>query len=364
MWESEYLSERFWSALAELGAVINPSAIQPNTGLDDIACLIAHRIHIARMAYRVSRERAAVYFCFLDSEEINAWATRLEDDVYCIIIPVTLWNRLVHLNANLLRSSQLVNYLGLEGSWRQRARPERPFLDSSAMVANTALSEGELHQSAAGLSVASFNFLLFHEIGHIFDGHLASGLTLSAYISESRAIVGDNTKLLTEQALEFDADMFGMSTAMQCALREEQPEYCTTFLRTPEQTCRFAIVGAYSAMKIFDAVFAYNPEWATSSTHPAAWFRMKYIAAAATVVAATALRRNPAELKDDLATNGPANVEIAFINMTNDTSVFDRLGDHPFEPILERFLEIRPALMAVKLIFQPLNFGGNDPFAG
>jgi hypothetical protein len=141
---------------------------------------------------------------------------------------------------------------------------------------------------ATSLANAGFYFLFFHELGHIFNGHinwLEQNLGFRA-LSERGASSILGLDKLTLQTLEMDADSFACDAILMWALRAKHGATpnrpvipMDTGLGTPLETIFLLVVSIYSVFRIFSDEEIISEESIFDNDHPPAAFRQMYIMA-------------------------------------------------------------------------------------
>lgn len=216
------------------------------------------RLTIQRFRIRFSIKED-IRFCFVGSLEENAFAAYSSEapDVYFIVILVGIVLSGRRLET-ILRNPKTRHLLGL---------PEIvPSEDNS--------------ENLPALTGIAFDWLVYHELGHIKNGHLRLRPAVAFGAMSTEKMERDNAtdRNLTIHALEMDADCIASSEMMVSLLEfdaSKSPQL--SILSNAQQKASAFFISIYSIMRAFD-----RDDWSIEQiynfTHPPAAIRMYGIA--------------------------------------------------------------------------------------
>lgn len=157
-----------------------------------------------------------IYYCFIESLGVEAYAIGTVDGRYCIAFSV----------ATILKVSAAFHYLiGTAGfSEIMQTSPhgfrvppfqgfnERQFLEGCILHEPPSIGHDALTKAQRLISCFTTNVIL-HELGHIFNGHLHYGTEYGPFkaILESQTEINIYKESLFSQTIEMDADAFAIN---------------------------------------------------------------------------------------------------------------------------------------------------------
>ncbi|HWV07888.1 hypothetical protein ACQZ6H_25860 [Agrobacterium fabrum] len=170
--------------------------------------------------------RAKIYLCFiLDSEkDLQACAVNLGEDEYCVAIWLAAPMRTIATITHLMSTSAIAQHFEYAlGTYTNRAEATA----SDTFAAYRALGfeapvdfDEPLKTFCSQIAYGAIEWLVYHELGHIINGHLELGKEFNGltFILEDDPS-DERDENLTSQALELDADCFATWLLLQLWLQ-------------------------------------------------------------------------------------------------------------------------------------------------
>lgn len=216
--------------------------------------------------------RQTIYYCVVDTDAMNAVAMRLGVDEYCIAISAEL----------IVRTWLLGGYFELCSAMKNAfPKDEEPPLitpENYRSLTHTSPLPKEFEKEAtfrsrSGLGRAAAMALVFHELGHIINGH--NGLASLTAMAEVSPGLIERDQLRRRRTLEYDADAFAALEMVR--FFHNTPRLIAEHLcSTKNDHLRFAVAATLTCFAVFTAGQPYDPNWAaTNTTHPAAFDRFR-----------------------------------------------------------------------------------------
>ena len=170
--------------------------LAPDNVPADLAAFYSGWSDWAHECIRATRERfsikADVRYCLIGTPKANAFATRVSDRYFVALHIGIIWQRVF---AKLLTTARLQTYFGLSD-------PSQSLLDEHALT----------------LASLAFRWIVFHELGHIKNGHLhlSTKQAYGASSTEKMEMTPDQLdRNITKHCLEMDADTFACAQLSQ-----------------------------------------------------------------------------------------------------------------------------------------------------
>lgn len=122
------------------------------------------------------------------------------------------------------------------------------------------------------ISQTATTFIVMHELGHVVNGHLASGIYATGVISET-AEDANLDLALTRRALEYDADAFAVqhTLGVACGLLGRSSVLGPN--TNPAELVQLVMIGIAVAQLYFEAFDPGLSQPLSKRTHPPAWVR-------------------------------------------------------------------------------------------
>ncbi|MGR9426497.1 hypothetical protein [Rhizobium leguminosarum] len=298
-----------------------------------------------------------------EQRDFQACAARLSKDEYCILIWVGAANSTLVSISRLLNTTVSAELFSVDIPVpHERATLEESdtFKAYRELSLLSVLDLGEnLNDFRNRLALSALEWLVLHEFGHIVNGHLALGETISGmtYILENDP-KNDRDKHITDQALEFDADCFANQFALRRALGRPLPG------ETADAADRGELIGRRFKSYVF-AIMAiirgfdrerFDVETLFNSDHPPGGVRMGYLLdQIAAFESGGNIDFSGIDVKD-IAAKTAVSVERAIWEATgihgNGGNLWAAMNvsEEQFRlPVLSRWAKIHPALNAAKL---------------
>jgi hypothetical protein len=229
---------------------------------------------------------------WLRNVQFNAVAGT-EDGLHCIGINVGAGYVLMSLFDNMLSDPECLSHIGDPSieTPHKNFDPEGSEINLSDPLVRTRAYEPKCPiraQCATSLSNAAFYFLFFHELGHVFNGHIKWLEQTCGFNSlgerGASAIPGLNS--LDLQTLEMDADASACGSILMWVLRAEKnlknggPRFpMDTGLGAPIDAIFLLIIAIHALFRIFSDEELTTEEELFKYDHPPAMFRQQYMAA-------------------------------------------------------------------------------------
>jgi hypothetical protein len=302
--------------------------------------------------------------------ELNAVAG-IQDGLDCIGINLGVGKTLESLFDNMLSDPECLPDIG-DASLESRHEdfdPETYVWDPTGQTVPRPYRPkcSKRAEYATRLSNAAFYFFFFHELGHVFNGHvdwLHANFGFHS-LDERTAATIPGLSTLDRQTLEMDADCFACQSLLLWILRvqrdpvTERPMVQDDFgLGSPIDIFFLCVFAIYSVFRIFSDEEITDEESILENEHPPAFFRQRYIWA-------TLLEVNDKHgLIDqqaflDCTSRAVTEVEHSFVRMTGrkpyqglDLTRAQQLSAEILKKLLENWKVLRPNL-------EPLKRGGN-----
>lgn len=311
---------------------------------------------------RVSRQNGVkehIQFVFIDSEVPNAIALAQGSDINCICISTAFFTNLITSFSNLAASPYF------QRIWSgQIVQPiPGPFHRSRREALRWVFFEGPLNppnDMGFALSQIAFNFIVLHELGHIINGHLRSGVLNGMSITE-HLTEPEKDLLLTRRTLEMDADCFAIQECINLCyiIAERGSDHWIGRLYVKDFETAFLTLSACVTTIIcsFDANYSGRAGRFAHRSHPPAYIRQWICGAAAMTVCEkrVALGNGPAPIDfENLWSSGAAGVHLAISDLGR--CAFDRKEHKKWHRAvkvhdtanLKRWAKLRPILEQAK----------------
>jgi hypothetical protein len=304
-------------------------------------------------------------FGFAENREFNAFADRRSKDVVCIYTSAvrvmwSLFNAMMGIRETFPWIDD-IDRLGENGA--PPAKTELFFLPPPGSV--TEAEESIRRKLALALFDVAMDFLLMHEIGHLWNGHvdLLHQKSASKPLQELHFGEENHFEIDQAQALEFDADGFAIQKVFARAYHENQfAEFSEGLLkdhRVPldgdhTATWYFTWFAVYSLFRAFDE--SRSVLEIPLATHPPAELRQ---ACLLTTVAAVCTRQGWSTLSmpnwATVATDAGLEAEKAFcrlrrigLNTGAFTAAFEGVAFDQIDRYLESWNSLGPQLAPLK----------------
>lgn len=325
-----------------------------NPNLD---CLFGMFANTAESAIRYCLTRPGItqtiHYCIVDTDAMNAVAMRLSVDEYCVAISAEL----------LVRTWLMGGYFeicsAMKSVFPKDAEPPLITPENYGNLNHASPFPTEFHDEAfarshSGIGRGAALALVFHELGHIINGH--NGLASLGAMAELAVPSVRMEQLRRLRTLEFDADAFAAKEMLRF-FDGRQSQIAQHLCTSADDHLRFAAISTLVCFATFTAGQPYDPSWAdTRTTHPAALDRLR--GAAATIF--TVIQEGRPESTDEaiaeeivhpsfiavlasLAMVCQYNIEV--IDAPETLASFDRYSDE----MRSCWAELRPLLMQTKL---------------
>jgi len=212
---------------------------------------------ISRYAVRAGMLRP-LYFCLLQSKTVNAFATKLGSESYCVVISARLLEFLFNVSTVYLVCEPMVALFGLP--------KELAFLTlencGSVPRRSSGWPEGANYSlaraTARGMNLGVVSAVLHHELGHIANGHLD-------LLQEG---CDDLTPVELRQVLEYDADCVAVcQTLLTFAEGDSVPRRALPFLSDQTNRFRFAYVSVYLMYRAMAMEHNLHADWKEIHAH-------------------------------------------------------------------------------------------------
>jgi|GEM_PF-2540365 len=231
--------------------------------------------------------RAKIYLCFiLDAEkDFQACAIRLGEGEYCVAVWLAAPSRTIATITQLMSTSAIAEHLEYElDTYTNRTEA----MASDRFAAYTALGfeanvkfDDPLKTLRPQIAFGAIEWLVYHELGHIINGHLELGREwngLTFILEDDRSKERD--KNLTSQALENDADCFATWLLLQLRLQSpvaiEEIRPSTSEAEKALLRLRCFVFGVFSIVRGFDN-HPFDVATVFDSDHPPGVIRMNYM---------------------------------------------------------------------------------------
>lgn len=226
-----------------------------------------------RHVCEIDKVTTPIRFAVSQSHKAQAYAFS-NDGAPFIVLTMGLARGLTALSRHLALSDwQLLD--DLPEAWI----PRRPaFADRQAGLLHlffchcSLLSEVDRARSTL-ISQTATTFIVMHELGHLVNGHLASGIYANGALSET-ATETDPDLALTRRALEYDADAFAVQHTLGIARGWVGRPTIFAAETTPAQFVHLVMAGIATAQLFFEAFDPALDQPFTLRTHPPAWIRL------------------------------------------------------------------------------------------
>lgn len=216
-----------------------------------------------------------VFFCVTASPIVNAAALH-PADWGVVVFTEGLIQRYSSLVLSILQASGFQQFLTDGTPVPENDHPnETPRREAvQQLCADTLFLPTKPDMAVVDLLIRiGFTFLAAHEMGHILNGHLRSGLIKSGQVTETDLPIPDDPSV--SRTLEFDADYFATRMALR-HLGEWGPKegYQHRYIGTPVAGLRFLFTSAYLVFSLFDAFSERSLDEAAKGGHPHPLVRM------------------------------------------------------------------------------------------
>lgn len=231
--------------------------------------------------------RAKIYLCFvLDAEkDFQACAIRLGEDEYCVAVWLAAPIRTFKTIIQLMSTSAIAQHLEYTlDTYTNRAEA----MASDTFAAYTALGfeapvkfDEPLKTLCSQIAYGAIEWLVYHELGHIINGHLELGKELNdlTFILEDDPSE-ERDENLTSQALEVDADCFATWLLLQLRLQSpvaiEESRPSTSDAEKELLRLRCFVFGVFAIVRGFDD-HPFDEDTMFDSDHPPGVIRMNYM---------------------------------------------------------------------------------------
>ncbi|MGV2169750.1 hypothetical protein ACQZ40_25675 [Agrobacterium sp. 16-172Ci] len=231
--------------------------------------------------------RAKIYLCFVHDTEkdFQACAIRLGKDEYCVAVWLAAPIRTFRTVIQLMSTSAIAQHLEYTlDTYTHRTEA----MASDTFAAYTALGfeapvkfDEPLKILCTQIAYGAIEWLLYHELGHIINGHLELGKEfngLTFILEDDPSDERDDN--LTSQALEYDADCFATWLLLQ--LRLQTPVAIEEIRPSPSEAekellrLRCFVFGVSAIVRGFDD-HPFDVSTIFNSDHPPGVIRMNYM---------------------------------------------------------------------------------------
>lgn len=214
-----------------------------------------------------------IYFCVLRSNVRNAMAIGFED-WSCIVVSDGLAAQMFFLISELSFSQYFVEYRSEHTKFQSAFK--YPLMPRSVTMKHLAESRSNNNTQGALIKTLTWvgvNFIANHELAHIVNGHLGSGL-VGSMLTEDRQ-VAEPDELQINRTIEYDADSLGIQLTLHYFLDwVGRAGESTEFLKGELDLVHTIFAGVDMAMCAIEAIQHYPLEDFHSYTHPPAIFRL------------------------------------------------------------------------------------------
>lgn len=280
----------------------------------------------------VNPKLPAVYLDFINSSELNAVATKVESKYYigvnmgAVLLLHDLFNRMLTSPLNFPHIGNSINEKA-----KKLYNPELTDFSTLLVACDTSDLQGakdsQRRDYAVHLTALSINFLLFHEYGHIVNGHidlsghLYKDFTITELSSNSS---GNRFNSLMSQTMEMDADQFAFTFSLwfldlytQDAFKEFPVK---PFYKDFVNCIADLLFAAYSMFRLFGHKSC-TIEQLLKCTHPPAGIRQRFIFRTLDSL----MKSRLGDKLNKLISKTINNVEIAFCNISETTLGMDAI---------------------------------------
>ncbi|PZP50013.1 MAG: hypothetical protein DI595_12240 [Agrobacterium fabrum] len=231
--------------------------------------------------------RAKIYLCFiLDAEkDLQACAVNLGEDEYCVAVWLAAPMRTIATITHLMSTSAIAQHLEYALDTytnRAEASASDTFAAYRALGFEAPVEFNEpLKTFCSQIAYGAIEWLVYHELGHIINGHLELGKEFNGltFILEDDPSE-ERDENLTSQALELDADCFATWLLLQ--VRLQSPVAIEEILPSASEAekellrLRCFVFGVFSIVRGFDD-HPVDVDTMFNSDHPPGVIRMNYM---------------------------------------------------------------------------------------
>ena len=303
-----------------------------------------------------SQSDLPVSFCVTGSRAVNAGAYH-PADWGLVVITEGLIRRYCSLVLSLLQAPGFQDFLTrgtpVPENNHPNVTPRREAVRH--LVADTLFLPTKPDMTVVDLVVrVGFTFLTAHEMGHILNGHLRSGLTRAHVTEAELPVPGDPS---VSRTLEFDADYFATRMTLKHLGEWGMKEgYQKPYLGTPQSALRFLFTSAYLVFSLLDAFSDRSLDDADSSSHPHPLVRLVSVLPGI----ATQIDTMSGEEQQGVASSCSRSVELSLLELQR--GCLDEIDDviaraeAAFSEHVQNWKLMRPILQAVQPSRAPLPF--------
>jgi hypothetical protein len=221
-----------------------------------------------------------IHFCLVRSNVRNAMAIMF-DDWACIVISDALGLQIFYFIEELSFSQYFVRYreaqTQFDATFKYPLTPRRITMNRIAESRAMNKEQGRLVKTLTWVSVM---FIAHHELAHIANGHLSSGLIGTALAEDRQTSTPDTLQVL--RTLEFDADALGVQLTLNYTFGAlGNAGDSTEFVKDELDVTHTVFAGVYIAMCVIEAVQIDNLKDFHDYTHPPAILRLFAVSSAA-----------------------------------------------------------------------------------
>jgi len=324
---------KFHNIFSERGGVFDPSICDPAicpgfSKLFEYSKIEFYcRLEIMRM---VNPKLPEVYLDFINNSQLNAVATKVEDKYYigvnmgAVLLLHDLFNRVLTSPLNFPHIGDSINEKA-----KKIYNPEITDFSTLLVACDTSDLQGakdsQRRNYAVHLTTLSINFLLFHEYGHIVNGHidLLGRLNKDFTIAELNNNSNGFNSIMS-QTMEMDADQFAFTFSLwflDLYTQDPLKKLLTTpFYKDFVDNIADLLFAAYSMFRLFGHKNC-PIEQLFKHTHPPVGIRQRFIFRTLDCL----MKDRLGDTLDELISKTIVNVEKAFCNISESTLGMDAI---------------------------------------
>lgn len=172
--------------------------------------LAANTVERLTRGYSVTEK---IYVALVGSMEFQAAAVELSENEFCILIWMGSYFRSRSAPKHVVGSPRFHDLFGTDLSEYKFVgtgeSPTKIFVEQMSLSPEVPMTDAN-HRFSALMCSGVLEWLVLHELGHIFNGHLRLGREIAGlrFMIEKSDEENIEDEMITSQALEFDADCF------------------------------------------------------------------------------------------------------------------------------------------------------------